>query len=358
MVDIGGGVVLQVHFTGVPAGGPDPTATTSPVLICLHGAGLGSLSFAHFARRVHGDFPLLAVSLRGHGGSESPDDTVRHRVAHPDADTHPELDLSLPTLLTDVTVCVATLLAPRQPVALLGHSLGGALAAFLANHAPFLEAVKLEALGVIDVVEGTALSALQEMRQVLDHRPRGFRSAAQAIAWHIESRTSRNADVARVAVPQYVIPAPASGRLVWRTDLYASEPYWPQWFHGMSQAFCDLKLPRILILASPERLDRLTTIGQMQGKFQVAFVQGAGHAIHEDKPDEFTWAFMAFARRFRFTSSLYGTAFVPGVDRIAIAPSPAAVRRAAASGRSIEEEEDEEESEQFEQAAWSSLVMP
>jgi len=56
------------------------------------------------------------------------------------------------------------------------------------------------------------------------------------------------------------------------------------WFQGLSQAFLDVSAPKLLLLAGHDRLDKTLTIAQMQGKFQMAVVPRAGHAIHEDQP--------------------------------------------------------------------------
>jgi protein phosphatase methylesterase 1 len=52
------------------------------------------------------------------------------------------------------------------------------------------------------------------------------------------------------------------------------------------QAFLDVKCPKVLLLAGADRLDRVLTIGQMQGKFQMILMPSAGHAVHEDASDD------------------------------------------------------------------------
>lgn len=58
-------------------------------------------------------------------------------------------------------------------------------------------------------------------------------------------------------------------RWVWRTQLAPSARYWEGWYRGLSAAFLELRLPKLLLLAGTDRLDRTLTIGQMQGKFQM-----------------------------------------------------------------------------------------
>lgn len=73
-------------------------------------------------------------------------------------------------------------------------------------------------------------------------------------------------------------------KYVWRVALERTEPFWMGWFQGLSQAFLDVSAPKLLLLAGHDRLDKTLTIAQMQGKFQMAVVPRAGHAIHEDQP--------------------------------------------------------------------------
>ncbi len=66
------------------------------------------------------------------------------------------------------------------PIVLVGHSMGGALAV----HAASLNYVKnLQALVVIDVVEGSALEALTSMQSFLQGRPKHFNSIEQAVEY-------------------------------------------------------------------------------------------------------------------------------------------------------------------------------
>jgi protein phosphatase methylesterase 1 len=67
----------------------------------------------------------------------------------------------------------------RPPVVVVGHSMGGALAAHLAA-APQLPGVA--AVVVIDVVEGTAMASLPHMKSVLERRPKAFGSLDSAVS--------------------------------------------------------------------------------------------------------------------------------------------------------------------------------
>lgn len=70
----------------------------------------------------------------------------------------------------------------NNPVILVGHSMGGAVAV---RAAPLIS--NLCGLGVIDVVEGTAMDALASMQSFLRSRPSSFSSISQAIEWWLVS---------------------------------------------------------------------------------------------------------------------------------------------------------------------------
>lgn len=65
-----------------------------------------------------------------------------------------------------------------SPIILVGHSMGGAVAV---RAAPLI--TNLCGVGVIDVVEGTAMDALTSMQSFLRSRPSNFSTISQAVEW-------------------------------------------------------------------------------------------------------------------------------------------------------------------------------
>jgi len=59
-----------------------------------------------------------------------------------------------------------------------------------------------------------------------------------------------------------------------------------EWFTGLTKCFLSIKIPKILLLASSDRMDKELTIAQMQGKFRLAIINDVGHIIHEDDSKE------------------------------------------------------------------------
>ena len=51
----------------------------------------------------------------------------------------------------------------------------------------------------------------------------------------------------------------------WRINLAKTEKHWVGWFKGLSAAFLSIPVPKMLLLAGVDRLDKELTVGQMQG---------------------------------------------------------------------------------------------
>jgi protein phosphatase methylesterase 1 len=103
----------------------------------------------------------------------------------------------------------------------VGHSLGGAVVAHVASERLV---PGILCLCVIDIVEGSAMDALQSMQTYLSSRPRAFKSLEAGVGWHSSSRTIRNRESARVSVPGLLVEE--KGEWTWRTDLAKTRPWW------------------------------------------------------------------------------------------------------------------------------------
>ena len=236
-----------------------PATSKDPLLVLHHGAGSSALSWSLFSLQIKRLLPeagILALDARDHGS------TVW------DSSGAVSTDLSLSVLTRDmvdmINLTASKLSWPELPrLLLVGHSLGGAVVTNVASSG----ALGTNVLGysVLDVVEGSAIDALQHMQKYLASRPSSFESLDRAIEWHVRSRTLRNPASARASVPALLVPA-EGGRWVWKTDLGATEAYWKGWFVGMSEKFLSAKGAKLLLLAGTDRLDKELMIGQMQGE--------------------------------------------------------------------------------------------
>ncbi|XP_063296903.1 protein phosphatase methylesterase 1, partial [Pelobates fuscus] len=228
----------------------------------------------------------------------------------------------------------------------IGHSMGGAIAVHtaVANLVP-----SLLGLCMIDVVEGTAMEALNSMQNFLRSRPKTFISLENAIEWSVKSGQIRNLESARVSMGGQIkqceeASTPEVSKAIvegiieeeeedeeenggqslnkrkkeddtetkkehpytWRIELSKTEKYWDGWFRGLSNLFLSCPIPKQLLLAGVDRLDKDLTIGQMQGKFQMQVLPQCGHAVHEDAPDKVAEAVATFLVRHRFAEPVGG----------------------------------------------------
>ncbi|XP_013378840.1 protein phosphatase methylesterase 1-like [Lingula anatina] len=318
-----------------------------PVVFLLHGGGHSALSWAVFSSIITREMVCrcAAVDLRGHGDSQTADET----------------DLSAETMSTDVGNIIQAMYGDDPPpIILMGHSMGGAIAVHTAhrNLVP-----SLIGLVVIDVVEGTALEALSSMQSFLRSRPKSFKSLEVAIEWAVRAGQIRNVESARVSMvgqvkradtsetasselehlheqqltnnvvnsdaileeeeeedgesnqdikkqksnngAQFTKPesnGPSAPQYTWRIDLTKTDKFWKGWFQGLSNLFLECNVPKMLLLAGVDRLDKDLTIGQMQGKFWMQVLPQCGHAVHEDSPDKVADAIASFMDRNKFAA--------------------------------------------------------
>lgn len=80
--------------------------------------------------------------------------------------------------------------------------MGGSLAVHLV-HENLLPNVM--SFAVIDVVEGSAMAALNSMTSFLRSRPQSFGSMEKAISWCLKSGTTKNLRAARVSMPSQIV---------------------------------------------------------------------------------------------------------------------------------------------------------
>ncbi|KAM4727009.1 protein phosphatase methylesterase 1 isoform 2-T2 [Anableps anableps] len=303
------------------------SGSSGPVLLLLHGGGHSALSWAVFTAVICSriNCRVVAMDLRAHGDT---------KVRNPE-------NLSADTMAKDVGKVVEALYGENPPpIMMIGHSMGGAIAVHTAsaNYVP-----SLLGLCVIDVVEGTAMDALNSMQNFLRSRPKTFKSLENAIEWSVKSGQIRNIESARVSMGGQVKKCEESASnpsicnsisegiieeeeeeegaeesnkkrmkeddqevkkesfYTWRVELSKTEKYWDGWFRGLSALFLSCSVPKLLLLAGVDRLDKDLTIGQMQGKFQMQVLPQCGHAVHEDAPEKVADALAAFMVRHKFT---------------------------------------------------------
>lgn len=297
-LDQGRKAVYHVYLT------PPTNPAKDPLFVCHHGAGASGLSFAVFAKNLRTRLPnagVLSLEARTHGS----------RILSPSGQDDPSPDFSISALSADALSMIQSTSRAQSwpslpPLILIGHSLGGAVVVDLASAHFRALSPALIGFAVLDVVEGSALEALSHMKTYLASRPARFPSPADAVDWHLRSRTLRDRESAEASVPSLLVKSNTNNTtttttqddaLTWRTDLTATAPWWEAWFKGMSAKFLAARGAKMLLLAGTDRLDKDLMIGQMQGKFQLVVLPEAGHFVHEDVPAKVAGLIVDFYKR-------------------------------------------------------------
>lgn len=275
---------------------------------------------------------VLAFDARYHGKTK-----VYNKVGENEYEEEPpeEMDMYIDTLSRDFINVINSVYERKRwgsdskvnpPLILIGHSLGGSVVTSTAliskknSNEPITSLLKptlvTSVTGVValDVVEGTAVESLNAMSMILDSRPSSFESIEKAIEWHARTKAIRNLESAKVSVPSIVklhdnskstdTSSKSDGRYEWITDLRKTEPFWNNWFVGLSEKFLQVPAARLLVLAGTDRLDKELMIGQMQGKYQLVVFQDAGHFVQEDVPQKLAHLLHDFWERNNKTNTI------------------------------------------------------
>lgn len=263
----------------VEEAGPAGTPPDRPVLLCLHGFTGSTATWRPFLPAWTRRFRVLAVDLLGHGRSDAPPDPARYAMAESVADLVEVLD----RLAVD-------------EAAVLGYSMGGRVALALALEAPrrvgalILESAspgiadpeerraRLAADGALaDAIERDGVPAFVERweRQPL------FASQARLDAGVREAlRAQRLANVPRGLA--------ASLRGL-GTGIQPS--YWDR--------LGEVGAPAILVAGALDRkfCDIARAMHTAMATSRLAIVPDAGHAVHLERPDDFSHLVLDFLAR-------------------------------------------------------------
>lgn len=323
--------------------------SSGPALVFLHGGGFSALSWSLLSARLSQlvRCKCTAIDLRGHGDTETSDDK----------------DLSVDRLSLDVKQVIENLYGEDPPpIILIGHSMGGAIAVHVAFQRYLPSLIGLCVIDVVEGTAMEALSSMQsflrgrpkifksldqaiewcvrsgqvrnldsarvsmvgqvkridtgetatlELEKEHQSTPCSVTTSTTAILEEEEEGyegSSKSPDGSSICSSEFslqkadfkipeVPEKPHS--YTWRVNLSETEKFWPGWFEGLSNKFLTCDVPKMLLLAGVDRLDKDLTIGQMQGKFQMQVLPQCGHAVHEDCPDKVADVLATFLVRHR-----------------------------------------------------------
>ncbi|KAG5470489.1 hypothetical protein LSCM1_01733 [Leishmania martiniquensis] len=300
--------------------------TPTPLLLCVHGAGMSGDCFLRMAREVQRSidkpddtvanaaspppgtigrapippsaYPMMGTNTEGYGEDVDMhvmtyDQRCHGRSTFLGGEDHLSIEVLTRDFL-DVLQYAKTQLYPTSNIYVLGHSLGGAVVArALSGNKSALE--RVSGVLLVEVVEGTAQLSLQHMKAFLANRPETFPKVKDAETWFLRNGGMQSPQGAEVSVPPLLQQNPETGLWQWRTDIGKMERVWSGWFTGLDEAFISLPCAKMLCTANAERLDKPLTVAQMQGKFQFEVIgNGCGHYVMDDA----TLTIVAKVRRF------------------------------------------------------------
>ena len=263
--------------------------------------------------RDHFKGRIVAIELRGHGETRSPDDAdlssdtiirdltrVLYKLLTPEyllLDSEP-----LPPAASTTVAGAAVSAAPAGPsskeeaaitpvVFVVGHSFSGGIGAHWCSRGlvPWLGGMV-----VMDVVESVAVDAFPCMMRLVESVKDKFDTLSDAIRYAMAKSVS-NMMSAVVSVPRQFCHEETGeigsvdnfnkpGPWIHRTRLDKTQAFWAGWYEGMTGEFLSLRAGRMLIVSSIRDLGRDMTIAQMQGKFHIVFITQSGHLLMEDNP--------------------------------------------------------------------------
>lgn len=265
-------VASDVTLSLVDWGGRD-----GPTALLIHGSAEGSFVWTDFAPKLAAHCKVLAVDLRGHGESDH------------DPDSHYTLEKHV----RDITQLLDEL--QSDDLILVGHSLGGDIAAMIAPHL----GQRLRALVIVD----TGPDGNDETAQYLQNDLREGHRLYSRVEEYTEWLKSR-----RYLTPPAVLERLAAASLVATLDGYRprydvgvvdminSDEDESWWFPSLAQVMAPLLIVRGMASAGlSKRTAEAMRAAAPKGEFVT--VPSAGHAVMNDNVEGFAQAVIPFIAR-------------------------------------------------------------
>jgi pimeloyl-ACP methyl ester carboxylesterase len=250
---------------------------SAPPLVLLHGTRDGSASFQFLVDSLKGDWRIVAPDWRGHGQTQSP---AGGSWFH---DYLADLDVLLEVIF------------PDQPVALVGHSLGGNVASVYAGLRPerVRHMISLDAFGVVPLNEADVVREIQNWLLSARRKPehKRYHSVAAMARKLCASNRRLSWDKALYLAANMSRPL-ADGGFTWQFDLVLRRS--TQTLHTLGEwiaCWQKITAPKFWIasadgLPGTVRLDpKLFSIVQsIIDPSSLQVLADTGHNLHHDAP--------------------------------------------------------------------------
>ncbi|MHB8376026.1 MAG: alpha/beta fold hydrolase [Dehalococcoidia bacterium] len=257
----------------------------NPPLLLIHGNRDHARTWDGVAVRLKRDYCVYAVDLRGHGDSAW---AVGGQY-------------SLPEFVLDVAMLAREL--GRDPLTIVGHSLGGAVALEYAGVFPetVLKVVAIEGLGPSVGVPTAASARMRRWigdMQAFDERvPRRYPSVDAAVKRMREENPHLTAEMAR-HLTVHGSRADEDGTLSWKFDNYV-RLHSPYEFNiaEAREIWNQIRCPVLLVRGSESWASDPEADGKSSAfhDYRAVLVKDAGHWVHHDQLDVFMdeiWRFL------------------------------------------------------------------
>ena len=258
----------------------------NPPLMLIHGNRDHARTWDQVAVQLKQEYCVYAVDLRGHGDSQW---SVGSQY-------------SLPEFVLDVAMLGREL--NRNPLTVIGHSLGGAVALEYTGVFPQFvkKVVAVEGLGP-PVREPVAASSrmrswIGQMQEFDTRKPRRYAALADATKRMLEENPHLTGDMARHLTLHGMRPND-DGTLTWKFDNYV-RLHSPYEFNiaEAREIWNQIRCPTLLIRGSeswasdPEQDGKATAFHD----YRSVLVKDAGHWVHHDQLDVFMGVLRDFLR--------------------------------------------------------------
>lgn len=267
-----GGLRLAADIGGAP---------DAPAIILMHGGGQTRHSWVGAMRQMIAEgYHVINLDARGHGES----------------DWAPDGDYSLDARASDLGYVASTL---RQPVAVVGASMGGATSFYAVGNGN----VKARALVMVDIVLRPAKAGAEKIRKFMRANLDGFASIEEAAV----AVAAYNPDRPRPSDPSGLmrnLRLKENGRLYWHWDPRimdeqpSAEP--PAWVDKLLEVSSGVDIPTLVVRGGHSDVvddEGLAEMLDLVPQTEIYDVSHAGHMVVGDKNDAFNRGVLEFLGR-------------------------------------------------------------